>query len=86
MTELDEDSIKIYGKPLTGKYKHFCNEFDYLPIDEHCFELLSGQMLNNENALNDPKTKFFTWYDPYSHLTMTTSRHNILMMLRYIQM
>jgi len=38
MTELDEDSIAIYGKPLTGKYKHFCCEFDYLPIDEHCFE------------------------------------------------
>jgi len=38
MTELDEDSIAIYGEPLVGKYKHFCNEFDYLPIDEHCFE------------------------------------------------
>ena len=38
MTELDQDSIQIYGKPLVGKYKHFCVEFDYLPIDEHCFE------------------------------------------------
>jgi len=38
MTELDEDAIAIYGKPLTGKYKHFCTEFDFLPIDEHCFE------------------------------------------------
>lgn len=38
MTELDQDSIQLYGKPLTGKYKHFCVEFDFLPIDEHCFE------------------------------------------------
>ena len=38
MTELDQDSIQIYGKPLQGKYKHFCVEFDYLPIDENCFE------------------------------------------------
>ena len=38
MTELDEDAIAIYGDPLVGKYKHYCNEFDYLPIDEHCFE------------------------------------------------
>ena len=38
MTDLDKDSIEIYGKPLTGKYKHYCCEFDYLPIDENCFE------------------------------------------------
>lgn len=38
MTELDEEAIKMYGKPLTGKYKHFCLEFDYLPIDEHSSE------------------------------------------------
>lgn len=38
MTELDEDAIKFYGKPLTGKYKHFCVEFDDLPIDENCIE------------------------------------------------
>ena len=38
MTDLDQDAIQIYGNPLTGKYKHYCCEFDYLPIDEHCFE------------------------------------------------
>lgn len=38
MTDLDEDSIAIYGDILSGKYKHYCCEFDYLPIDEHCFE------------------------------------------------
>lgn len=38
LSELDEESIKFYGKPLTGKYKHFCVEFDFLPIDERCEE------------------------------------------------
>ena len=38
MNDLDQDSIDIYGEPLQGKYKHYCCEFDYLPIDEHCFE------------------------------------------------
>lgn len=27
-----------HGKVLTGKYAHWCPEFDYLPIDETCFE------------------------------------------------
>lgn len=38
LSELDQDAIQIYGKVLTGKYKHYCAEFDYLPIDEHSFE------------------------------------------------
>lgn len=38
LTDLDKDSIEIYGEILVGKYKHYCCEFDYLPIDEHCFE------------------------------------------------
>jgi hypothetical protein len=38
INELDEESIKYYGKPLEGKYKHFCAEFDYRPIDETCEE------------------------------------------------
>jgi hypothetical protein len=38
MTEFDQDSLDIHGTILTGKYKHFCNEFDGLPIDETCIE------------------------------------------------
>lgn len=38
MTEIDEEAVKFYGTPLTGKYKHFCMEFDGLPIDENCHE------------------------------------------------
>lgn len=34
MTEFDQDCIAIYGKPLKGVYKHYCVEWDFLPIDE----------------------------------------------------
>ena len=29
-----EDCKHHHGKVLTGKYAHWCPEFDYLPIDE----------------------------------------------------
>ena len=38
MTEFEQDCIEHYGKILTGKFKHYCCGFDYLPIDETCFE------------------------------------------------
>ena len=33
-SEFDQDCIAIYGKPLKGVYKHYCVEWDFLPIDE----------------------------------------------------
>ena len=38
LSEFDKESTKFYGQPLHGKYKHFCADFDYLPIDENCYE------------------------------------------------
>ena len=38
MTEFEQDCLQIYGKILEGKHKHYCPEFDYLPIDETCTE------------------------------------------------
>ena len=38
MTEFEEDCIHHYGKILTGKYRHYCPEFDFLSIDDTCFE------------------------------------------------
>lgn len=38
MTEFEEDSINCHGRILTGQFKHFCADFDYLPIDETCFQ------------------------------------------------
>lgn len=33
-----EDCEHHHGKVLTGKYAHWCPDFDYLPIDETCFQ------------------------------------------------
>ena len=38
MTEFEQECIHHHGKVLTGKFKHWCPDFDYLPIDETCFE------------------------------------------------
>lgn len=38
MTEFDTACMEMYGELLTGNYKHFCPEFDYLPIDDTCSE------------------------------------------------
>ena len=32
-----EDCLHHYGIVLTGKYSHWCPDFDYLPVDESCF-------------------------------------------------
>lgn len=33
-----DDCAKWRGRPLTGEYSHWCNEWDGLPIDETCPE------------------------------------------------
>ena len=33
-----EVSVRYNGRPLVGKYRHFCNDWDDLPIDETCEE------------------------------------------------
>ena len=38
MRDFEQDCLHFYGKMLEGKYKHYCPDFDYLPIDETCFE------------------------------------------------
>ena len=55
MMDLDEESIKMYGKPLTGKYKHFYIEFDFLPIDEDCFEFQFCRCFENLTETNDER-------------------------------
>lgn len=32
------DCMKWRGRPLTGKYGHWCYGWDFLPIDETCPE------------------------------------------------
>ena len=31
-----DECWKWHGKTLTGKYKHYCPDWDYLPIDDTC--------------------------------------------------
>ncbi len=38
MTQFEEDCMHFHGKILTGIHKHYCPEYDYLPIDETCME------------------------------------------------
>lgn len=39
MTEFEQDCMRYHGKVLTGKYRHYCKEWDFLPIDESCQEI-----------------------------------------------
>ena len=36
-----EDSTHWYGRVLSGTYAHWCPEWDDLPIDESCMEIIS---------------------------------------------
>lgn len=36
--EWEEDCLRWYKRVLTGKYSHWCLEWDSLPIDETCHE------------------------------------------------
>lgn len=31
-------SLRWHGRPLVGNHRHFCNDWDDLPIDETCPE------------------------------------------------
>ena len=55
ISEFDQDCLDIYGKTLTGKYKHFCLEFDGLPIDETCFEFKYCDCFEHSNEIQDLK-------------------------------
>lgn len=33
-----DECWRWWGKTLTGNYKHYCPEWDYLPIDDTCME------------------------------------------------
>lgn len=39
--EFKRDSMKWHGVVLTGKFAHWCNDWDFLPIDETCDEFTS---------------------------------------------
>ena len=41
MTEFEKECIRWHGRNLTGKYVHYCSDWDYLPIDDTCVEFQS---------------------------------------------
>lgn len=53
MNEFDEDCIHFWGKPLQGVFKHYCAEWDYLPIDETCPEFEYCLCYDKSNDHND---------------------------------
>jgi hypothetical protein len=38
MSEWEQDCLKWRGVVLTGEHKHWCSDWDFLPIDETCVE------------------------------------------------
>jgi hypothetical protein len=38
LSEFDRDSLRFHKRILTGSKKHFCPEWDFMPIDETCKE------------------------------------------------
>ena len=54
------DCFRWHGELLTGKYTHWCAEWDYLPIDETCGEFECCLCYDNEmetQATQDEVTK-----------------------------
>ena len=38
MTEWEKDCLRTHRRILTGKHRHWCHDWDYMPIDETCPE------------------------------------------------
>ena len=53
----DQDSESFHGRVLSGKYKHYCNEFDGLPIDEPCIEFAYCLCFESSKELKDLQYK-----------------------------
>lgn len=41
MTDWELDCMHWYGEILQGDFKHWCYDWDDLPIDEHCSEFMN---------------------------------------------
>jgi hypothetical protein len=51
--EFKQDCLKWYGKVLTGKFAHWCYDWDGLPIDETCGEFTCC------HDVDDPEAEVF---------------------------
>ena len=47
-----EDCLHFWGKELVGEYRHWCPEWDYLPVDETCEEFTCCLCFDDTNILD----------------------------------
>lgn len=59
----EHDCKKWRGKVLTGKYAHWCYDWDALPVDETCIEFSSCGCFEPSDEIVEIKRK----YDEPSH-------------------
>lgn len=48
--EFKRDSMKWRGCVLTGKFAHWCYDWDFLPVDETCDEFTSCHDVDDPEA------------------------------------
>jgi len=52
MTDWEKDCLHWHGRVLTGKYGHWCYEWDSLPVDETTNEWPCGCQAELDKAAN----------------------------------
>lgn len=63
MTDFEKDCLHWYKKLLVGKFKHWCPDWDYLPIDETCAEFMACLCYEEESEAQAIKEKMIAEYD-----------------------
>lgn len=53
MTEFERDSMREHRCVLTGKYAHYCPDWDFMTIDETCPEFEACTCFPNEDNEHD---------------------------------
>lgn len=54
---MEDDKLEAIFNSLTGKYKHYCYEWDFLPIDETCIEFVYCDCVPVNQEVLDAKDK-----------------------------
>ena len=47
-SEWEEDCLRWRGRVLTGNKAHWCQDWDFLPVDETCFEIEACHCYDDE--------------------------------------
>ena len=57
MTQWEEDCLKWRNSVLTGKFAHWCSDWDGLPVDETTIEFEACTCYASKSALLEKPTK-----------------------------